>query len=213
MPSPQESEARGFLQFNYRGLAVKTGLPDGWPLNLIRQGRIIDAAQIILGDQFDAFLDTFPTFEDLTDFTNRLATEAGLPGEGSFGAVPALLMQLEMFPDDIESLLSMNHRVSLVDYYRGEITLRQVFVYLKQPWNRTHYLLSDLFHAVARQPHPDRPLSDMEKARAAAEKAEKERKEAVMREKEKQYANPAAVAAEKAQANALRELARKGNSA
>ncbi len=212
MPSPQESEAQGFLQFAYYGLTVKTGLPDEWPLHLIRQGRVIDATQEILGAQLDDFLNRFPSFEELRDFTNTLATKAGIPGEGAFGGIPVLLMQLEMFPDDIECLLSANHHLSLTDYYRGDLTLRQVFVRLKQPWTRTHYLLADVFHAVARQPHPDRPLSAMEEARAAAEQAERDRKEAVMREKEKQYANPAVVAAEKAQANALRELARKGNS-
>jgi hypothetical protein len=212
VPSPQESEAAGFLHFTYRGLTVTTQLPSHWPLELIRRGRVIDAVQLILGDQFDEFLDQFPEFDDLTDFTNRLATEAGIPGTGAFGGIPALLLQLEFYADDVENILSANHHVSLVDYYRGDLTLRQVFVRLKQPWTRTHYLLADVFHALARQPHPDRPLSEMEKARAAAEKAEQERKEKVMREKEKQYANPAAIAAEKAQANALRELRRKGNS-
>lgn len=211
MPSPQQSEAAGFLHFDYQGFTVRADLPDKWPLQLIRVGRVIDATQLILGDQFDAFLDRFPEFGDLTGFTNRLAAEAGIPGEGAFGGIPYLLLQLELFPDDAELLLSANHHVSLVDYYRGQLTLRQVFVYLKQPWTREHYLLADLFHATARQPHPDRPLSEMEKARAAAEKAERERKEAIMRAKQEQYTNPAAVAAEKAQANALRELARRNS--
>lgn len=211
MPSPQESEALGFLHFDYRGLTIRTELPDKWPLQLIRAGRVIDATQLILGDLFDEFLTRFPTFEELSEFTNRLASEVGIPGDGAFGGIPVLLMQLEMFGDDVENLLSANHHVSLVDYYRGTMTLRQVFVLLKQPWTRTHYLLADVFHAAARQPHPDRPLSEMEKARAAAEKAEAERKEAVMREREKQYANPAMEAAAKAQANALRELARRNS--
>lgn len=211
MPSPQQSEAQGFLHFNYQGIDVRTALPDEWPLDLIRRGRFIDATQIILGDQFDAFIDRLPALEDLTAFTDYLAAQAGIPGDGPFGGIPLLLMQLEMFGDDAESILSANHHVSLVDYYRGKLTLRQVFVLLKQPWTRTHYLLADLFHATARQPHPDRPLSEMEKARAEAEKAERDRREAVMREREKQYANPAAVAAEKAQANALRELARRNS--
>lgn len=208
--TPQQSEAQGFLSLNYGGFIIQTPLPDEWPLDLIRRGKIIEATEEILGDRFDDFLDRFPRLDDLVSFTKRLAAEAGIPGEDAFGGIPRLLAQLEFFSDDVETLLSTNHRVSLVDYYRGDLTLRQVFVYLKQPWSRTHYLLADVFHAVAHQPHPDRPLSEREKRRAAAEKAERERKEALMRQKEQQYANPAAVAAEKAAANAARELSRKG---
>lgn len=207
--TPQQSEALGFLSLNYGGFIVQTPLPDEWPLDLIRRGNIVEATEEILRERFNDFLDRFPLLEDLIGFTRRLAETAGIPGEGAFGGIPKLLAQLEFYADDIELQLAERH-VSLVDYYRGELTLRQVFVYLKHPWNRTHYLLADVFHGITRQPHPDRPLSDREQAQAEAERAEKRRREALMREKEKQYANPVAVAAEQAEANALRELSRKG---
>lgn len=204
---PQESEALGFLEVDYNGFTVRTSLPDQWPLYLIRQGRMIDAVEGILGDQFDEYLDRFPSFKDVAPFTDLLAEAAGIPGDGPFGGIPLLLMQLEMFPDDAESWLSSTHHVSLVDYYRGTLTLREVFVRLKKPWNRTDFLLADVFHAVARQPHPERPLSEMDKARVAAQEEERKRQEALLKAKEAQY-NPAQAAADKARANALKEQRR-----
>lgn len=198
--TPQESEALGFLEVDYKGFTVRTGLPDQWPLHLIRQGRVIDAAQQILGDRFDEFLDLFPTFSDLVVFTKTLAEAAGIPGDNAFGGLPALLSLLENSADEVERHLSANHRLNLVDYYRGELTLRQIAVRLEQPWTRDHFLLADVFHVIARQPHPDRPLSLLEKARVEAAEAEQKRHQDKLHARETQYST----AAEKARENAMK---------
>lgn len=200
MASPQESEALGFLEVDYKGFTVRTSLPDQWPLHLIRQGQIIDAAQEILADRFDEFLEQFPTFGDLVPFTQALAEAAGIPGDNAFGGVPVLLAVLETSADELERHLSANHRMNLVDYYRGELTLRQIAVRLEQPWTRDHFLLADVFHVIARQPHPDRPLSPLEKARVEAAAAEQKRHENKLHARETQYLT----AADKARENAMK---------
>jgi hypothetical protein len=183
---------------------MQTSLPDQWPLALIRQGRIIDAAQEILADRFDEFLDLFPAFADLVAFTKTLAETAGIPGDNAFGGIPVVLSVLEHDADELERHLSTHHGANLVDFYRGELTLRQIAVRLEQPWTRDHFLLADVFHAIMRQPHPDRPLSPLEKARVEAAAAEQKRHEDKLHARETQYTT----AAQKARENALKAKGR-----
>lgn len=196
--NPQESEAAGFLEVDYQGFKVRIGLPDEWPLHLIRQGQIIDAAQQILGDRFDEFLDQFPTFSDLVAFTKVLAADAGIPGENAFGGIPVILHVLEHNADELERHLSANHHMNLVDYYRGVLTLRQIAVRFEQPWTREHFLLADVYHVIARQPHPDRPLSPLEKAGVEAAEAEQKRHAEKLHSRETQYSTAAVKARENA---------------
>lgn len=200
MASPQESEALGFLEVDYKGFTVRTSLPDQWPLHLIRQGQIIGAAQELLGERWGEFLDRFPTFGDLVEFTRILADTAGIPGENGFGGIPVLLHILEHDADELERHLSAHHHVNLVDYYRGELTLRQISVRLTQPWTRDQFLLADVYHVIARQPHPDRPLSPLERAHVEAVAAEQKRHQDKLHARETQYST----AADKARENAIR---------
>jgi hypothetical protein len=200
MASPQESEAEGFLEVDFKGFTVRTSLPDQWPLHLIRQGRIIDATQELLGGRWAEFLDSFPSFGDLVEFTRALAEAAGIPGENGFGGIPVLLHILEHDADELERHLSANHHVNLVDYYRGELTLSQIAVRFEQPWTRDHFLLADLIHVISGRPHPDRPLSPLEKARVEAAAADQKRHEDKLHARETQYST----AAEKARENAMK---------
>lgn len=85
----------------------------------------------------------------------------------------ALVALLRAHGDAVEADLLRFYRVDLGDLYRGELSLRRLSVLIKHlpsesatvrarsalptGWDLHAYLLADLFHAFAGQPHPARP--------------------------------------------------------
>ncbi|TDC02597.1 hypothetical protein E1091_00355 [Micromonospora fluostatini] len=89
------------------------------------------------------------------------------------GGIVSLARLIRRHADAVEADLQRYYRIDLADLWRGRLTLRRLATLLRYlpaeaatlgtygdpaaGWTRTHYLLTDVFHAVTGKPHPARP--------------------------------------------------------
>ncbi|MCV7255691.1 hypothetical protein H7J86_26350 [Mycobacterium hackensackense] len=211
------SEALGesTVRFVWRDheLIIRRALEE-WPLEAIRAGRYVDAVVDLLGVQTAPI----PHYGDVMDLADAMAAAVGvtrLPESkinrdsafGSFGAVPILLWLLDKYEDDIASDLRTFRNVDYLDRWRGGLTLRQIWVYVRrlppesalaiarnggrELWTKQHILTAQVWERLAGQVYVGRPMTAEEIGAALAKKAENDKTMADLAAKEDYY-SPAA---------------------
>ncbi|AHJ86300.1 hypothetical protein 32HC_22 [Mycobacterium phage 32HC] len=192
-------------------LTVPRALED-WPLDLIRAGRYVDAVAELLNGQTAPV----PLYRDLVSLSDAMAAAVGverlpetkpLPeryfGAYVFGAVPQLLDYLDNNEDDIASDLKTFRNVDYLDRWRGDLTLRQIWVYVRrlpptsalaiarngghELWTKQSILTAQVWEQIARQPYVGRPLTVEEVEQALAKKRANEARMSQLAEKEDYY--------------------------
>jgi hypothetical protein len=104
-----------------------------------------------------------------------------------FGAVPLLLQLLDEYPDDIACDLRTFRGVDYSDRYRGALSLRQIWVYIRrlppdsalaiarnggnELWTKHTVLLAQLWERLAGQVYVGRPMTREEIVAATAKRA------------------------------------------
>lgn len=192
-------------------LTIPRALED-WPLDLIRAGRSVDAvAQLLNGQTAPA-----PLYGDLVSLSDAMAAAVGverlpetkpLPekffGAYVFGAVPLLLDYLDNNEDDIASDLRRFWNVDYADRWRGGLTLRQIWTYIRrsQPtsalavarnggrelWTKQSILLAQVWEQIARRVYVGRPMTAEEIAAALEEKRKNDEQMADLKSKQDYY--------------------------
>lgn len=132
-----EAEGATEVSFDFRGVVVTVPLDvAAWPVDAIRAGRFANATRTLLG----GVRPPMRTVDDVVELSHRMADAAGitpLPESGAaqhpaFGAIPLLLRLLDNNADDIEADLRRFYRVDLADRWRGGLTLRQIWTYIRR---------------------------------------------------------------------------------
>lgn len=199
-----EPEAR----FVWRGhpLTIPRALED-WPLDLIRGGQHVDAAVELLNGQTAPV----PLYGDLVDLSVAMATAVGvelLPESKKrtpviFGAIPLLLNLIDAYEDDIAADLKRFYGVEYADRWRGDLTLRQIWTYIRRSdpksalaiatngghelWTKQSIITAQVWEQIARKTYAGRPLTREEIATALAAQRENEQKMAKLKAKEDYY--------------------------
>jgi hypothetical protein len=138
-PVAAEATGQQHIVATYRKHEYKLPLDvDDWPLHLIRSGQFIDALEVLLGDQWDAFLFANPQTEHVLPSSNAFAAAVGLPADKSarhpktgksvdvaFGAIPRLLIMLEKFRTAIDSDLEQFWHLDYRDRFRFDVDGRR----------------------------------------------------------------------------------------
>lgn len=172
---------------------------EDWPLDLIRAGRHVDAIAALLDGQTAPV----PLYGDAVSLADAMAAAVGvsrlpeskpLPakyfGAQIFGAVPLLLYLLDEFEDDIASDLRRFWQVDYADRWRGGLTLRQIWTYIRrsQPtsalavarngghelWTKQAILVAQVWEQITRKVYVGRPMTREEIAQAMAKQRENE---------------------------------------
>lgn len=209
-------------------LTIPRALED-WPLDAIRAGRYVDAVEELLAGQTAPV----PHYGDLVDLSDAMAAAVGverlpetkpLPrklfGAHIFGAVPLLLDYLDHNEDDVASDLRRFWHVDYADRWRGGLTLRQIWTYIRrsQPtsalalarngghelWTKQSILLAQVWEQISRQVYVGRPLTVEEVAQAVAKKQADEQQMSKLADKQDYY-SPEATRARMEAARAARE--------
>lgn len=200
MPTdPVEAEATGQqlteAEFAGRSWAIPLDVDD-WPQHVVLDSVAIDdnkklvvnkpvlslALQLLLGDQWEAFIDAAPTARKLVDASQAFATavgfkpETGQPLDIAFGAVPRLLFTLRDYPGPVEATLAQlgfDYRDRFrYNAGRRRLTLRQIHVHLshapydcplniarnggKRPLSDAAIAVFDLYEQIVGKTHPTR---------------------------------------------------------
>jgi hypothetical protein len=178
--------------FCWRGHDLVIPRPlEAWPLDLIRSGRFVDAVVTLLDGQTAPI----PRYGDVQALSDAMATAVGverLPESPRvdglvFGAVPLLLQLLDEYPDDIACDLRTFRGVDYADRWRGTLSLRQIWVYIRrlppdsalaiarngghELWTKHTVLLAQLWERLAGQVYVGRPMTREEIAAATAKRA------------------------------------------
>ncbi|OCB56124.1 hypothetical protein A5722_14595 [Mycobacterium vulneris] len=228
----------GFVWRGHR-LTIPRALED-WPLDAIRTGGYVDAVEELLAGQTAPV----PLYEDLVSLSDAMAAAVGvsrlpetkpLPdkyfGAHIFGAVPMLLDCLDNYEDDVASDLRHFWHVDYADRWRGDLTLRQIWVYVRrpkptsalaiarnggsEPWTKTAVVLAQIWEQIARKPYFGRPLTAEELAELLAQKRANEAQMQELSDKQDYYspeASRARAEARKAAVSAATEEVRAGSS-
>lgn len=193
-----EALGEPLVQFVWRKheLTIPRALEE-WPLDLIRSGQYVDAVVELLDYQTAPV----PLYGDLVSLADAMAAAAGvsrLPeqkpagdnhfGFQVFGAVPLLLAWLDHFEDDIASDLRTFRNVDYLDRWRGGLTLRQIWVYVRrlpptsalavarngghELWTKQAILTAQVWEQLSRQVYVGRPMTAEEIAQADAKRRE-----------------------------------------
>lgn len=201
------------VSFVWRGhqLTIARALED-WPLDLIRAGRTVDAAMDLLAGQTAPV----PLYGDLVSLSDAMADAVGvsrlpetkplperLCGAYVFGAVPQLLDYLDNNEDDVASDLRRFWHVDYADRWRGDLTLRQIWTYIRrsQPtsalavarngghelWTKQSIITAQVWEQIARQPYVGRPLTREEVAAREAKKRANDQEMADLKAKQDYY--------------------------
>ena len=216
------------VRFRWRAhdLSIPRALED-WPLDLIRAGRHVDAVETLLNGQTAPI----PLYGDAVALADAMAAAAGaqrLPeakparrfGTNIFGAVPLLLFLLDTYEDDIASDLRRFWGVDYADRWRGDLTLRQIWTYIRrsQPtsalaiarngghelWTKQAVITAQVWERLAGQVYVGRPMTREEIDAALAKQREDEQTMAKLADRQDYYspeatqARMAAAAAKKA---------------
>lgn len=229
-------EALGEPEVRFRWRTHDLRIPravEEWPLELIRAGRHVDAVETLLDGQTAPI----PRYGDAVSLADAMAAAVGverlpetkpLPveqfGVHVFGAIPHLLYLLDAHEDDIASDLKTFRNVDYLDRWRGELTLRQIWVYIRrlpptsalavsrngghELWTKQTVVLAQIWEQIARRIYVGRPMTREEIDAALAQQRENEKKMADLKAKEDYYSPEAsrarldAVRARKAQSAA-----------
>ncbi|GAS94432.1 Gp17 [Mycolicibacterium canariasense] len=212
-------------RFRWRNHELEIPRPlEEWPLEAIRNGHYVDAAVTLLAGQTAPI----PLYGDVMDLADAMAAAVGverLPESkvdpdnrfGTFGAVPLLLSFLDDYEDDVASDLKTYRNVDYLDRWRGDLTLRQIWVYIRrlpsdsslaracngghELWTKQHILTAQVWEQLARQVYVGRPMTKEELDAALAKKRENEQTMAKLAAKE-DYWSPAASLARREAAEA-----------
>lgn len=183
------------VRFRWRNheLTIPRALED-WPLDQIRAGEFVDAVVTLLDGQTAPV----PLYGDLVALADAMAAAVGverLPetpavddkhcGADIFGAVPTLLALLDHFEDDVASDLKTFRNVDYLDRWRGDLTLRQIWVYVRrlpptsalavahnggrELWTKQAIVTAQVWEQLARKVYVGRPMTQ-EEIDAALEK-------------------------------------------
>lgn len=201
------------VRFTWRShaLTIPRAIED-WPLDLIRRGLFVDAAAVLLDGQTAPV----PLYGDLVSLSDAMADAAGvsrlpetkpLPdkyfGIHAFGAVPMLLDLLDRHEDDIASDLKTFRNVDYLDRWRGELTLRQIWVYIRrlpptsalavarngghELWTKQAILTAQVWERLAGKVYAGRPMTREEMDDAIAQQRQNEQTMSKLADKEDYY--------------------------
>jgi hypothetical protein len=161
---------------------------------------LVVALRHILGHQWPDFLVAAPKRGDSVKASHVFAEAVGISTTGSaldvaFGGIPALLLDLQRYEGAIEATLG-SLGVDYRDRYRFQpgrrriLTLRQIHNRLRyapydsplaiakndgvRPLSDAALVSMDVFEAIAKIPHPSRPLSPAQRAERQAEQVKKD---------------------------------------
>ncbi len=209
-------EATGATEvtFEFRGRAVTIPLDVGaWPAALVRFDPLV-AVLTLLGDEARRVLGPGAVLDDARELSNAMAAAVGvamLPEDEDtpdqwFGRVQTLLRLVDEQADDIE----LDLRRIGVDYrdrWRGTLTLRQVWVYVrrslstsaiavssnygKHVWDENDYIGASVYQALTGKVYPGRPLKPEELAKALEAMQAKADHVDKLRDRQAHYAAPA----------------------
>ncbi|QEA10782.1 tail assembly chaperone [Mycobacterium phage Weirdo19] len=201
-------ETEAVVRFRGRTLRVPLDL-DEWPLPKIRAADWVGAVDELLAGQRLGIAD--PLLDDYRELSEAMAEAVGvgrLPEEPSppdqwFGGVPRLLRLLDHHEPDVE----LDLRRIGVDYrdrFRGTLTLRQVWVYVrrslatsavavadnggKHVWTEGDFITASIYQALTGEVYPGRPLKPAEVAKAIEAMQAKAAHAAKLRERQAHYA-------------------------
>lgn len=207
------------VRFRWRNhdLTIPRALED-WPLDLIRNGQYVDAVLALLDGQ-TAPIPLYGDVVSLSDAMaaavgverlpeskprDRIEWPDNIDGDeipprtkflavfaaDLFGAVPILLALLDMHEDDIAADLKTFRNVDYLDRWRGGLTLRQIWIYIRrippdsalavarngghELWTKQTVVLAQLWELLARQPYFGRPAAREELEAVAAKRAEQQ---------------------------------------
>lgn len=192
---------------------------EDWPLELIRAGLYVDAVFELLGDQTAPI----PLYGDLVSLSDAMADAVGvsrlpetpaLPesqfGTHIFGAVPLLLALLDRFEDDIAADLMERFGVDYRDRWRGDLTLRQIWTYVRRSkpdsalavatngghegWTKLSVITAQVWERLSGKVYAGRPMSKEEVDAALAAKRELERQNNKLKSKADEYSPEASQA-------------------
>lgn len=177
------------VAFKFRGRPVTVPLDVGtWPAALVRFDPLA-AVLTLLGDQAGRVLGPGAVVDDARELSNAMADAVGvsrLPEQEDapdqwFGSVQHLLRLLDDQEEDVE----LDLRRIGVDYrdrWRGTLTLRQVWVYVrrslstsaiavssnygKHVWTESDFIGSAVYQALTGKVYPGRPMKPEELAKA-----------------------------------------------
>ena len=209
-------EAMGATEvtFSFRGRPVTIPLDVGeWPAVSVRFDPLV-AVMELLGDQAGRVLGPGAVVDDARELSQAMAEAVGIgrlpeaedaPGEW-FGSVQDLLRLVEHQADDIE----LDLRRIGVDYrdrWRGTLTLRQVWVYIrrslstsaiavssnfgKHVWTESDFIEASVYQALTGKVYPGRPLKPEELAKALEAMQAKADHVDKLRDRQAHYAAPA----------------------
>lgn len=201
------------VRFRWRGhaLTIPRALED-WPLDLIRRGMFVDAAAQLLNGQTAPV----PLYGDLISLSDAMAGACGvsrlpeskpLPdryfGIHAFGAVPFLLDVLDSHEDDIASDLKTFRGVDYLDRWRGDLTLRQIWVYIRrlpptsalaiarngghELWTKQAILTAQVWERLAGRVYTGRPMTREEIEEVTAAKKANEAQMSSLADKQDYY--------------------------
>lgn len=201
------------VRFRWRGhaLTIPRALED-WPLDLIRRGMFVDAAAQLLNGQTAPV----PLYGDLISLSDTMADACGvsrlpeskpLPekyfGIHAFGAVPFLLDVLDSHEDDIASDLKTFRGVDYLDRWRGDLTLRQIWVYIRrlpptsalaiarngghELWTKQAILTAQVWERLAGRVYTGRPMTREEIDEVTAAKKANEAQMSSLADKQDYY--------------------------
>ncbi len=216
---------------------------ENWPLDAIRAAAAEPLPGRALMFAVNALLAAQPVgrlacIDDYVELSHRMADTVGvsplpetpLRPADVFGGVPTLLDVLDNNADDIASDLRRFWGVDYADRWRGALTLRQIWTYMRrlpaesatararnggrEVWTLQHHVSAAVWEFFARKMYPGRPATQAELERweeAARNNAEKA---ANLRASAQRYApgSPAQAAAATARENRLKEIARNDES-
>lgn len=201
-----------------------------WPLDLIRRGMFVDAAAQLLNGQTAPV----PLYGDLISLSDAMAEACGvsrlpetkpLPdkwfGIHAFGAVPILLDLLDSHEDDIASDLRTFRHVDYLDRWRGDLTLRQIWVYIRrlpptsalaiarnggnELWTKQAILTAQVWERLAGRAYVGRPMTIEEINEATAAKQANDEQMSNLADKQDYYSPEASRA--RAEAAAAKKAA------
>lgn len=218
--------------FVFRGRDVTVPLDvETWPAALVRFDPL-QAVLVLLGDQAATALGPAAVLDDARELSEAMATAVGITRlpetpaapDDWFGAVPTLLRILDDHEPDVE----LDLRRIGVDYrdrWRGQLTLRQIWVYLRRllptsataiadndgrhVWTEPDFIAASNYQAITGKVYPGRPLKPDELARALEAVQAEANRTATLREREARYApptSPVMAAMQQAEENRRREL-------
>ncbi len=209
-------EATGATEvvFEFRGREVTIPLDVGtWPAALVRFDPLV-AVLTLLGGQARRVLGPGAVLDDARELSNAMAEAAGvamLPEDEDtpdqwFGRVQTLLRLIDEQADDIE----LDLRRIGVDYrdrWRGTLTLRQVWVYVrrslstsaiavssnygKHVWTENDFIAAGVYQALTGKLYPGRPMKPEELAKALEAMQAKADHVDKLRDRQARYAAPA----------------------